>query len=214
MVNQTISAIRILHKDVLNKEWDPLSIKRPKREKKLPVILSKEEVNLLLKALSNVKHKAILNLGYSAGLRVSEVINLKVEHIDSSRMQIRVVGGKGRKDRYTLLSKSALELLRTYFKEYQPKKWLFEGWSHTEKQYSSTSIQKILKKACKLSGTNKGVSYHSLRHCFATHLLEQGTNLQIIQQLLGHSNIRTTCTYLHVQQHSLEKVVSPIDVEL
>ena len=212
LVNQTISAIKILHQDILKKQWDSLSIVRPKKEKRLPVVLSANEVKAILNAPVNIKHKSILTLGYSAGLRIGEVINLKVEHIDSQRMQIRVVGGKGRKDRHTLLSSSTLELLRAYYKRYRPKQWLFEGQGSAMAQYSMTSIRNILKRARTKAGINKAVTYHTLRHCFATHLLEQGTSLHIIQRLLGHAHIGTTSTYLHVQQYSLEKVVSPMDV--
>lgn len=212
-VNQTISAVRVLHEGVLKRKWEPLSIKRPRREKKLPVILSQQEVKSIVNTLSNVKHRAVLNLGYSGGLRISEVIDLKVEHIDSKRMQIRIVGAKGKKDRYTLLSKSTLDLLRDYYKVYQPKDWLFYGLNPT-KQYSKTSINKVLVKACTRAKVSKTVTYHTLRHCFATHLLEQGTNIQLIQQLLGHAHISTTSRYLHVQQYRLDQVVSPMDVAL
>lgn len=212
-VNQAISAVKLLHEGVLRRKWGPLSIKRPKREKRLPIILSQQEAKAVVIALDNIKHSAILTLGYSAGLRISEVIGLKVSHIDSKRMQVRVVGAKGRKDRYTILSNTALNLLRKYYKRYHPTEWLFEGHSSGKSQYSPTSIGKIIKKACIKARINKAVTYHTLRHCFATHLLEQNTSLQIIQQLLGHSNIGTTSTYLHVQQHSLDKVVSPMDFE-
>lgn len=213
LVNQTISAVKILHKDILKKRWDSLSIIRPKREKRLPVVLSPKEVKAIVNAPVNIKHRAILSLGYSAGLRISEVINLKVEHIDSQRMQIRVVGGKGRKDRNTLLSTSTLELLRGYYKCYHPKHWLIEGHSYGLGQYSTSSIRQVLKRAQIKAGIDKAVTYHTLRHCFATHLLEQGTSLQIIKYLLGHASISTTGVYLHVQQYSLDKVVSPMDID-
>ena len=212
-VNQTIGAVKVLHEGVLKRRWEPLSIKRPRREKKLPIILSQQEVKSIVTILPNLKHRSILTLGYSAGLRISEVINLKVNHIDSSRMQIRVVGAKGKKDRYTVLSISTLDLLRNYYKMYQPKDWLFSGMKPTS-QYSVSSIRKILKRACEKTRINKKISYHTLRHCFATHLLEQGTSIQIIQQLLGHANIRTTSIYLHVQQYKLDQVISPMDIEL
>ncbi|MBN4081530.1 site-specific integrase [bacterium AH-315-C07] len=208
-VNQTISALKILHVNVLGKHWDDMLIKRPRREKKLPVILSHQEANAVIQATKNIKHKAILMMGYSSGLRIGEVINLRISDIDSKRMQVRVYLGKGKKDRYTLLSPTALDLLRIYYKACRPNHWLFEGWEI--KQYSQTSIGKILKRSCQKAGINKAVTFHSLRHCFATHLLEQGVSLQIIQQLLGHSSIRTTSVYLHVQQYSIDKVVSPID---
>lgn len=210
-VNQTISALKVLHEGVLKREWEPLSIKRPRKEKKLPVILSQQEVQSIVGILVNIKHRALLNIGYSGGLRISEVLNLKVEHIDSKRMQIRIVGAKGKKDRYTLLSKSTLSLLRNYYKAYQPKVWLFYG-ATTDSPYSATSIGKVLAKACAKANITKPVTYHTLRHCFATHLLEQGTSIQIIQQLLGHTHISTTSTYLHVQQYRFDQVISPMDV--
>jgi len=213
-VNQTISAVKILHKDVLGKRWDSVSIIRPKREKRLPVVLSPKEVMTIINAPANLKHRAILSLGYSAGLRISEVTNLKVDHIDSQRMQIRVVGGKGRKDRNTLLSTSTLVLLRKYYKCYRPKQWLFNGQGPVLRQYSTRSIGAFLKRARIKAGIDKVVTFHTLRHCFATHLLEQGTSLQIIKYLMGHASISTTGVYLHVQQYSLDKVVSPMDIDL
>ena len=204
--------VKILHKDVLRKRWDAFSIIRPKREKRLPVVLSPQEARAIVDIPTNLKHRAILSLGYSAGLRISEVINLNISHIDSQRMQIRVVGGKGRKDRNTLLSKSTLLLLREYYKCYKPQQWLFNGQGPALCQYSTTSIGAFLKRIRIKVGLNKAVTYHTLRHCFATHLLEQGTSLQIIKYLLGHASISTTGVYLHVQQYSLDKVVSPMDV--
>ena len=150
-------------------------------------------------------------IGYSAGLRIGEVINLKADHIDSKRMQIRIVGGKGKKDRNTILSKTTLEVLRQYYKAYQPKQWLFEGWGPKGSRYSTTSISKVLHKACRVAGVNKKITFHTLRHSFATHLLEQGTSIYVIQRLLGHSHISTSSMYVHVQQHSLDQVISPIE---
>ena len=211
LINQTISAVKILRVGVLQLEWEPLKLIRPRREKKLPVILSPQETKSIIEVTKNIKHKAILMMGYSSGLRISEVINLRITDIDSKRMQVRIYLGKGKKDRYTLLSPTALDLLRIYYKTNLPNFWLFEGWER--KQYSGTSIRKILSRSCKKAGIEKRVTYHSLRHCFATHLLEQGVSLQIIQKLLGHSSIKTTSVYLHVQQYSIDKVKSPIDYE-
>lgn len=210
-INQTISAVKILHHDVLKIGWDTLDIKRPKRPKRLPIVLSKQEALSIVNALDNIKHKAILMVGYSAGLRIGEVINLKAQHIDSKRMQIRIVGGKGKKDRNTILSKTTLAVLRQYYRTYQPKKWLFEGLGATHCQYSTTSISSILHKACFKAGIKKKITFHTLRHSFATHLLEQGTSIYVIQRLLGHSHISTSSMYVHVQQHSLDQVTSPID---
>jgi site-specific recombinase XerD len=211
VINQTISGIKILYEDVLLQKWNPMVIKRPKREKRLPVILSIDEVKAIIGATVNLKHKAILMIGYSSGLRIGEVIDLRIADIDSKRMQVRVVAGKGKKDRCTLLSASALGLLRKYYTAFRPRVWLFEGYGN--RQYSQSSIRKILKRSCGKSGITKPVVFHSLRHSFATHLLEQGTSVQIIQHLLGHSSPKTTCRYLHVQQYSMDKVVSPIDFQ-
>ena len=209
LVNQTISAVKVLRQGVLELEWNYIKLIRPRRETRLPIILSRQEVDQILEVTINLKHKSILTLAYSSGLRMSELLNLEIKDIDSGRMQIRVCSGKGKKDRYTLLSQTTLDLLRIYYKEYQPKHWLFEGLK--DKRYSSTSVQKILKKACNKADISKHVYLHCLRHSFATHLLEQGVNIQIIQRLLGHSNPRTTCMYLHVQQYSLDNIQSPLD---
>lgn len=211
-VNQTISIVKLLHVSILKREWDSLTIVRPRREKRLPVVLSREEISQVLSATDNLKHRSILMLAYSSGLRIGEVINLKLHDIDSSRMQVRIIKGKGKKDRYTILSESTLALLRQYYANYRPKIWLFEGPKF--KQYSSSSIQKIFKRSCKKINLNKSVYFHCLRHSFATHLLEQGVNIQILQHLLGHSNPKTTCVYLHVQQYSLDKVTSPLDYQI
>jgi len=212
-INQTISAYKILTTQILYQKWDPFVIKRPKSIKKLPVILSVAEAVSVVKVLENLKHKAVLHLGYSAGLRISEVVNLKVEDVDSSRMQIRVVNAKGCKDRNVILSPTTLTLLRKYYKLYKPKKWLFEGGFSVKgnRQYSHTSIRKVLTKACLKSGITKHITFHTLRHSFATHLLENGTQIQLIQKLLGHTNLKTTFLYLHLQEYQLQEVESPLD---
>jgi len=208
-VNQTISVVKILHEGILQRKWDPLILSRPRREKRLPVVLSREEIQKILEVTVNIKHKSILMLTYSSGLRIGEVINLKITDIDSNRMQVRITRGKGNKDRYTILAASTLAVLRHYYSCYKPKFWLFEGYMC--KQYSRSSIQKIFKRSCKKAQLKKDVYFHCLRHSFATHMLEQGVSIQVLQHLLGHSSPRTTCLYLHVQQYSLDKVTSPID---
>jgi len=208
-VNQVISAFRILQKDVLGKEWDPIKIKRPRRPKKLPVVLSKEEVKSMIETTRNLKHRAIFAVIYSAGLRISELISLRPSDIDSDRKQIRVLG-KGNKYRYTLLSENTLDLLRIYWRAYKPERYLFEG----QKQgypISSETIQVVFKHACKKAGIKKPASVHSLRHSFATHLLESGVNLKIIQSLLGHASLRTTSIYLHVTRFDPASIRSPFD---
>lgn len=178
-------------------------------KKKLPVVLSREEVSKLLLSSRNIKHRTFLMTTYSAGLRMSETINLKITDIDSSRMQIRIRQAKGGKDRYVMLSVNLLSQLRTYYKIQQPSDFLFP--SQKAEKLSDRTAQYVFKKALKKAGIQKQVSLHSLRHSFATHMMEQGVSLPVIQQLLGHKNIRTTSIYLHVQQYTLESVKSPLD---
>lgn len=184
-------------------------IDRPRREKTLPTVLSEEEIVGILNSIDNTKHKAIIMTIYSAGLRISEVISLKIKDIDSKRMQIRVEQSKGKKDRYTLLSTKALEILRQYFKVYKPKIWLFEGL--TGEQYAGRSIQNILKMAVSKTDIKKHVTVHTLRHSFATHLLENGTDLRYIQNLLGHDSSKTTEIYTHVTTKGFDQIKSPLD---
>jgi len=185
-------------------------VKRPRKDRKLPVVLSKEEVAKILALVDNLKHRAILMLTYSAGLRIGEVVRLKSEDIDSKRMLIHVKGSKGRKDRYTILSAKALEMLRQYWKKYKPAKWLFEG-AKEGRYLSIRSVDKIFRNACNMARIKKDVSVHTLRHSFATHLLEGGTDLRYIQELLGHAHSKTTEIYTHVSTKSLGKIMSPLD---
>jgi len=208
-INQVISAVRILQKDVLGKDWDTIRIKRPRRIKKLPVVLSKEEVKLLIGTTRNLKHRAILAVIYSAGLRISEVICLRPSDIDSDRKQIRVLG-KGNKYRYTLLSGNTLDMLRIYWRAYRPVRYIFEGQKQGQ-PVSKEAIRSVFRQSCKKAGINKQATIHSLRHSFATHLLESGVNLKIIQSLLGHSSLRTTSIYLHVTRFDPVLVKSPFD---
>lgn len=208
-INQCIGAVKILFVQVLKREWDPISIPRMKREKKLPVVLSKQEVASIFEGIKNIRHKTILMVTYSAGLRVSETRNLRINDIDSKRMQIRVRQAKGAKDRYVILSAVVLDQLRIYYKTYRPKEWLFA--SQQSEKISEKMIQHVFKTAIKRAGIIKKVSIHSLRHSFATHLMEQGVSLPIIQQLLGHRSLRTTSVYLHVQQYAVDLVKSPLD---
>jgi len=208
-INQVISAVKILQKDVLGKEWESIRIKRPRRVKKLPVVLSKEEVKSMIETTRNLKHRAILAVIYSAGLRISELISLRPSDIDSDRKQIKVLG-KGNKYRYTLLSENILDMLRIYWRAYKPERYLFEGQKPGQ-PISRETIQAVFKHACKKTGINKQASVHSLRHSFATHLLESGVNLKIIQCLLGHSSLRTTSIYLHVTRFDPSTVKSPFD---
>lgn len=157
-----------------------------------------------------MKHRCIISLLYSAGLRRGELLNLEVDHIDSERMMIRVSQGKGMKDRYTLLSEQLLDDLREYYKVYRPKKFLFEG--EQGKRYSSTSVGKIVSRSARKAGIRKRVTPHTLRHSFATHLLENGTDLRYIQSLLGHSSSKTTEIYTHVAMNSVRKIKNPLDL--
>lgn len=209
-VNQTISAFKILFTDVLGREWDPVKIKRPRRPKPLPVVFSKEEVSHILDRIINRKHYCLVALAYGSGLRLGELVALKFGDIDGNRMQLRVRGGKGNKDRYTLLSGELLEKLREYYRYYRPKTFLFEGRT-AGKAYSKRTVQELFKKILKESGIKKDASFHTLRHTFATHLLEQGTNIRVIQELLGHRSLRTTSVYLHVTNFDPSKIKSPLD---
>jgi site-specific recombinase XerD len=208
--NQAISAIKILFNEIFKQGLTIDTIPRPKKEKKLPNVLSAEEVKRVLAALDNEKHKTILFLVYSAGLRVGEVVRLKPEDIDSKRMLIHIVQGKGRKDRYTLLSEIALNQLRKYYYMYKPEIWLFPGQNKKE-FLTERTVERIFEKACAIAKINKKASVHTLRHSFATHLLEGGTDLRFIQELLGHSSSKTTEIYTHVTQKSIANIQSPLD---
>jgi site-specific recombinase XerD len=207
--NQAINAIKFYFEAVLGRSLEPIVIQRPRKAKKLPNALSEEEVALLFKQITNLKHKCVIYLIYSAGLRRSEVLNLQPTDIDSKRNCIIIRDAKGKKDRVTLLSQKALALLREYYKQYHPKEWLFEGAEGGK--YSTTSLRKIFQRALEQSGIKKEVTLHSLRHSFATHLLERGTDLRYIQALLGHRSSRTTEIYTHVTRKRFENLKSPLD---
>ena len=207
--NQSINAIKFYYERVLGSQRKIYLVDRPRTEKTLPIVLSPEETQLILVAPTNLKHRAILTTIYSAGLRVSESIALKKTDIDSKRMQIRVSQAKGKKDRYTLLSPKTLDLLRRYVAEFKPKEYLFEGLNN--QPYSDRSIQSILKAAVKTAGIEKRITVHTLRHSFATHLLENGTDLRYIQSLLGHESSRTTEIYTHITTKGFDQIKSPLD---
>jgi integrase/recombinase XerD len=197
--NQVINAIRFLYKYGLNKKYDKVSFERPRTEKKLPKIIDKTELLNSISKIKNLKHKSIISLAYSVGLRVSEVINLKIEDIDSKRMIINIKNAKGKKDRIVPLSENILILLRDYFKQYKPKEYLFNG--QNTKQYSNSSCNEIVKKYI-----SKDYHFHSLRHSCFTHLMENGTDTRIIQKLAGHSNIKTTERYIQVSKQTLNNI--------
>lgn len=186
-----------------------IQLERPRKEKKLPVVLSANEVKSIFNSITNLKHKALLSLLYSAGLRIGEAINLEISDIDSQRMLIHIKQAKGKKDRYTLLSPAFVKILRMYYVAYKPQKYLFEGQKGGK--YSNTSAQKVLKNALDKTKIQKKVTLHSLRHSFATHLLEKGTDIRYIQELLGHSSPKTTMIYTHVTETSLKKIKNPFD---
>jgi integrase/recombinase XerD len=212
-VNQVFNALRFLYVELYKMPFAIGSIPRPKKEKRLPVVLDKSEALRIFDAVENLKHKTILMLIYSAGLRVGEAVRLRIEDVDSTRRLIHLKGAKGKKDRYTLLSDVVLERLREYYKEYKPKEYLFEG-AVGRKHLAERSVQSVFERAAKTAGIRKPVSVHSLRHSFATHLLEGGVDLRYIQELLGHSSSKTTEVYTHVSQKTLGKIVSPLDSAL
>jgi integrase/recombinase XerD len=209
-INQIISAVKILFADVLKREWAPIQIKRPRREKKLPAVFSKQEIHSILNKTVNKKHYCLFALTYSAGLRLGEVLNIRFGDLDATRMQLKIRSGKGKKDRYSLLSPNVLTSLRDYYKIYKPKLFLFEGQSPGE-PLSQKTVQTVFRQAMERACIKKNASFHTLRHSFATHMLEQGTNLRLIQQLLGHTSLKTTSVYLHVSHIDTANIQSPLD---
>ena len=211
-LHSRINALKFYYEQVLKQEKFFWEIPRPKKPDQLPKLLNAEELRKLFNALTNKKHKAMLFTAYSAGLRVSEIVNLKISHIDSTQMQIFIERAKGKKDRYVNLSPVLLDILRTYIKGYQPRprKYLFES-EQTLDAYPTRTIQQIFTNAKNKAGIQKEVGIHSLRHSFATHLLDKGTDIRFIKDLLGHFDIKTTERYLHVSNHKLVNIVSPLD---
>ncbi|GAA0879149.1 site-specific integrase [Algoriphagus jejuensis] len=205
-----INAVKLYFSNRLKRKLEPIEIERPKQPRLLPHVLSKEDVKAILDAHQNIKHRAMLSLIYACGLRRSELLNLTTDHIDSKRGMLRVAQGKGKKDRMVPISEKMLELLREYYKYEKPKIYLFEGQTPGEK-YSEGSLQKVLKSALQKAKIKKPVTLHWLRHSYATHLLESGTDLRFIQELLGHNSSKTTEIYTHVSQKSLQKIRSPFD---
>lgn len=207
--NMAINAIKFYYEQVKGDSQKRYALERPLKETKLPTILSEEEVIAIFKVCENLKHKAMLYLIYAAGLRRSELINLRLVDMDVHRKMITIRGGKGKKDRITLLSDKAQTLLELYYQKYKPNFWVFEGESG--EQYSESSLQKVFKHALDRSGVKKEATLHTLRHSFATHLLENGTDIRYIQALLGHNSSRTTEIYTHVTRKGFDKIRSPLD---
>lgn len=201
--NQIINSIKFYYTEILNKKYDKIDFQRPRKEKHLPQIIEKDFLLEKISKIENLKHKAIISLAFSTGMRVSEIINLKISDIDSTRMIINIIQAKGRKDRIVPLSPKILELLRSYYKEYKPKDYMFNG--QNSQQYSSESCNKLVKKYI---GTS--FHFHLLRHSCFTSLLECGTDLRIIQSIAGHQNVKTTEVYTHVSTNLLNKVNLPI----
>jgi integrase/recombinase XerD len=208
--NQIVNALKLFFKTIQDKQIIIDTIHRPKRGKVLPNILSKEEIKLILTVLTNTKHKTMLSLIYACGLRRSELLQLTFEDIQADRKLLVIKQSKGKKDRIVPISDKIIEMLRDYYKEYRPKKWLFEGQRENTK-YSDRSLEEVLKKSIRLAQINKPVSLHWLRHSYATHLLESGTDLRYIQELLGHSSSKTTEIYTHVSTKNIQNIKSPFD---
>ncbi len=209
-LHSRINAIKFYYEKVLGKEKIFFEIPRPKRPLQLPNVLAISQVERLFSKLENLKHKTMLFLAYSAGLRVGEVVSLRIKDIHSERMVINIKGAKGKKDRMVVLSQGILELLRKYYATYKPKYWLFEG-QQKEEPYSTRSLQQIFHRAKNEAKIIQDVTFHSLRHSYATHLHERGTDIRLIQELLGHNDIKTTLRYTHVSNRTIQNIVSPFD---
>ena len=205
-----VAALKFLYRTTLKREWAVEKIRYPRAKRKLPIVLDLSEVESLFAVTPNLKHKVILMITYSSGLRASETARLKITDIDSKRMMVRISQGKGGKDRYSILSQTTLEHLRQYWRKYHPTEWLFNG-AEKDGPISTNSIQQLFYKAKKRAGITKPASVHTLRHSFATHLIEAGTSLHHVQLLLGHRSSTTTTVYLHVSRLNLAQVTSPLD---
>jgi integrase/recombinase XerD len=207
-----IAALRFLYKVTLHKDWSLEEIiPAPKKPQKLPIVLSPEEVLQFLSCVQSIKHRTILTICYAAGLRISEAISLKVADIDNKRMVIRVEQGKGQKDRYVMLSPKLLEVLRTWWPVEKPKQWLFPG-DRVGSHITKDSVEQACQKARQRCGISKPITPHSLRHCFATHLVESGTDVRTIQLLLGHRSLATTARYLRIATSKVCSTASPLDL--
>lgn len=204
-----MSAIKFFYESVLKREKENYDLPRAQKPQQLPTVFAESEILRIIKATDNLKHKTILCLAYAGGLRISEIANLKINDVDSKRMLITLRQAKGKKDRQVMLAEKLLVMLRSYFKEYKPKIYLFEGYGG--EQYSVRSISKVMQQCKEKAGVNKKGNIHALRHSFATHLLEGGTDLFSIKELLGHNSLRTTLQYTHVSKKHLSKIQSPFD---
>ena len=192
-----------------NRKLDRSDIPRPKKDKKLPIVLSRDEIKLIIKNTYNLKHRTTIALIYGTGIRLGETVNISVRDIDFQRKLIHIRAGKGKKDRIVPLPEFLVKQINQYLDQYKPIEFLFEGWGN--KQYSPRSVQSILKKALKAANISKNASVHSLRHTFATHSLEDGIDIRLIQEILGHRNIKTTEIYTHISNANILSIQSPID---
>jgi site-specific recombinase XerD len=204
-----VGAIKLFYKHLYNKNIGIDYICTDRAEYKLPKVLSQEDIKNLLNAIKNIKHKAIVSTIYSCGMRISEALNLKITDIDSKHMMVRIENSKGNKDREVMLSENLLVLLRDYYKQYKPKKYVFEGQFGS--MYTARSADQVFKKALSDANIIKPASLHTLRHSYATHLIEQGTDIRIVQELLGHKNIKTTQLYTHITDIRKLKIRNPLD---
>ncbi len=210
-LNCAVCALRFLYRTTLNKDWAIQHIPFAKPEKKLPVVLSRQEVHRFLAAITNPKHRAMFMVAYSGGLRVSELANLRIEDIDSQRMVIEVRGGKGKKDRFVPLSPKLLDALRAYWRTHRPRAFLFPG-ADPVRPMATGAIREVCRVAAYKAGLKKRVTPHTFRHSFATHLLEDGVDVRTIQVLLGHGALRTTTRYTHVSTEKLRSIKTPLDL--
>jgi integrase/recombinase XerD len=207
--NQLINSIKFFYEQLLKRPKEYYDLPRAKKPFLLPVVFDETEILAIIRATNNLKHKTILCLAYAGGLRISEIVNLQVTDVDSKRMVITLRGAKGKKDRQIMLSEKLLLMLRAYYKRYNPKQWMFEG--QAGEQYSTRSISKVMQAAKRKAKVYKKGSIHAIRHSFATHLLEGGTDIVSIKELLGHNSIKTTMTYTHVSKKLISKIQSPLD---
>jgi site-specific recombinase XerD len=208
--NQLINAIKLFYQKYNNTHLELETLERPKKSRKLPEVMSINEVSALLQGVKNLKHKTLLSLIYAGGLRIGEALNIGLKDIDSKRMMLHLKNAKGRKDRYVPLGVKILNLIRSYYKAYKPKIYLFEGVSDGVK-YTQSSARAVFHKAVANAGIKKSVTLHTLRHSYATHLLESGTDIRLIQELLGHNDPKTTMIYTHVSTRSLQNIENPFD---
>jgi integrase/recombinase XerD len=209
-INAAQSSLKQLYIHILKQNWKVEKLKRPRKEKRLPEVLSVEEVELIINCVDNIKHKAILMTLYSTGIRLGELCKIRLKDIDKERKVLRVVCGKGKKDRQTILSEKLLTLLRTYYKIYKPEEFLFNGYVKGI-PVADRTVQHIFRKAALKAKVKKDSTVHTLRHSFATHLLENGVDIFTISKLLGHTSIKTTTIYLHLQRGQINSIVNPLD---